>query len=59
VAFALDPVAPGAAPAGAVVVDVTGVGAGEWLARIEVDGAQSLPGLDAGGVYAAPAVSVP
>ena len=34
-------------------------GGGDWLARIEVDGAQSLPELDDGGLYAAPAVSVP
>jgi hypothetical protein len=57
--FALDPVPPGAAPSGEVVVDVAGLPAGDWLARIEVDGAQSLPEPDDGGLYAAPAVSVP
>jgi Pvc16 N-terminal domain len=59
VVFALDPVPPGSAPSGEVVVDVGGVASGDWLARIEVDGAQSLPELDDGGLYAAPAVSVP
>jgi hypothetical protein len=59
VVFALDPVPPGAAPSGEVVVDVAGLPAGDWLARIEVDGAQSLPEPDDGGLYAAPAVSVP
>jgi len=59
VVFALDPVPPGAAPSGEVVVDVAGLASGDWLARIEVDGAQSLPELDDGGLYAAPAVSVP
>ena len=59
VVFALDPVPPGSAPSGEVVVDVGGLASGDWLARIEVDGAQSLPDLDDGGLYAAPAVNVP
>jgi uncharacterized protein DUF4255 len=59
VVFALDPVPPGSAPSGEVVVDVSGLASGGWLARIEVDGAQSLPELDDGGLYAAPAVNVP
>jgi len=59
VVFALDPVPPGSAPSGEVVVDVGGLASGGWLARIEVDGAQSLPELDDGGLYAAPAVNVP
>jgi hypothetical protein len=59
VAFALDAVPPGSAPSGAVVVDAGGLAAGDWLARIEVDGAQSLPGTDGAGLYAVPAVSVP
>ena len=58
-AFALDPVPPGAAPSGEVVIDVAGLASGDWLALIEVDGAQSLPGLDGGGRYGTPAVSVP
>jgi len=59
VVFALDPVPPWSAPSAEVVVDVSGLASGGWLARIEVDGAQSLPELDDGGLYAAPAVSVP
>ena len=59
VVFALDPVPPGSAPSGEVVVDAGGLAAGDWLARIEVDGAQSLPGLDTDGLYGVPAVSVP
>ncbi len=45
--------------AGDVVFTVAGLASGDWLARVRVDGAASLPTLGAGGSYDAPAVTVP
>jgi hypothetical protein len=57
VAPPLDPAAP--APADAVTVPVTGVTPGEYLVRVQVDGAESILTAGADGRYDQPRVSIP
>lgn len=44
---------------GDVVFTVVGLSAGDWLVRVRVDGASSIPTLGAGGSYDQPRVTVP
>jgi hypothetical protein len=54
-AFTLAPVAADAGPTQTVVLDRGGIADGDWLVRLIVDGADSLPRLDGGtGTYGAP-----
>lgn len=56
--FPLEVVAPESAPAATVVLQRDDVPDGDWLVRIGVDGADSLPELD-GEVYTRPRLSLP
>ena len=58
VRFGLDVLPPEAAPSGVVELRRSDIGDGDWLVRITVDGADSLPELD-GEVYAEPRLSLP
>jgi hypothetical protein len=50
---------PGAPDAtGAITVPITGVPAGPYLVRVQVDGAESPLGVDAGGAYSTPSVTL-
>ena len=56
------PMSPPAGPPGAsasITVPITGVKAGTYLVRIQVDGAESPLGTDAAGQYNAPQVTIP
>jgi hypothetical protein len=57
VTIRLDVLPPGAAPVAAVELSRDGVPDGQWLLRVTVDGAESLPQLD-GETYAAPRLSL-
>jgi hypothetical protein len=57
VAPPLDPAVP--APVGAVTVPVTGVAPGDYLVRVQVDGAESVLGIGADGRYDQPRVRIP
>jgi hypothetical protein len=55
------PVSPPAGPAGEsniITVHVSGVRAGDYLVRVQVDGAESPLGADAGGNYNSPLVTI-
>jgi hypothetical protein len=58
-AFVAPPLDPAAAPVNAVTVPVTGVKAGDYLVRVQVDGAESVlvPGAD--GRFDLPRVRIP
>jgi uncharacterized protein DUF4255 len=59
-AFVAPPLDPdGPATAGAVTVPVTGVTPGEYLVRVQVDGAESVLAVGTDGRYDQPRVSIP
>lgn len=57
-AFTLAPVAAGAEPSPSVVLDREPIADGDWLVRLVVDGADSLPRLD-GETYGEPLLRLP
>jgi uncharacterized protein DUF4255 len=48
-----------AGPSSEIDVPIAGVGAGTYLVRVQVDGAESPLGTDSAGMYASPAVTIP
>ena len=48
-----------AGPSSEIDVPIAGVGAGTYLVRVQVDGAESPLGTDSAGIYASPAVTIP
>jgi hypothetical protein len=46
-------------PSQTISIDITGVKAGDYLARLQVDGAESPLGADAAGRYNSPLVTIP
>jgi hypothetical protein len=48
-----------AGPASDIDVEISGVAAGTYLVRVQVDGAESPLATDSAGVYASPAVTIP
>ncbi len=47
------------APAGNITIPISGVSAGSYLARLQVDGAESPLGTDSAGRYESPRVTIP
>jgi hypothetical protein len=45
-------------PSSSLTIPVSGVRAGKYLARIQVDGAESVLGTDAGGRYISPQLEI-